>query len=96
MDTPHVVEWLKLNRTYRLTVALTAFAISPSKQNADRYGPVCELPEGADLEICGAGFSERTVKARYGDCYYHVYWRDLASATLCDVAVPLEDLVFTA
>jgi hypothetical protein len=27
-------------------------------------GLVCELPEGADLQICGDGFSDHTVKAR--------------------------------
>jgi hypothetical protein len=79
MDTLPV-EWLTLNAVYTLTSAVMAFRTSPEDQDEDSGGPLCELPEGAAVEVCGAGFSKRTVKVHYGDCYYHVYWRDLASA----------------
>jgi hypothetical protein len=80
MDTLPV-EWLTLNTVYTLTSAITAFRTSPDDYQDDSGGPICELPEGADLEVCGGGFNKRTVKVCYGDCYYHVFWRDLASAT---------------
>lgn len=88
MDSLPGVEWLTLNTIYRLTSDITAFAASPGGEDNDRSGPICELPEGADLEVCGGGFSKRTVKVRYGDCYYHVFWRDLASAITTNQTPP--------
>ena len=75
------VEWLKLNTFYTLTSAITAFRTSPSRIMDDSGGPICELPESAEVQLYSGGFNKRTVKVRYGDCYYHVFWRDLASAT---------------
>ena len=80
MDTLPV-EWLTLNTLYTLTNAITAFRTSPDDHENDSGGPICELPEGVEVEVCGGGFNQRTVKIRYGDCYYHVFWHDLASAT---------------
>ena len=74
------VEWLTLNSVYTLRSAITALRTSQEGHQDDSGGPVCQLPEGAELEVCGGGFNKRTVKSRYGDCYYHVFWRDLASA----------------
>ena len=77
---------------YRLTDAITAFALLTDSRGIERCGRVCELPEGANLEICGSGFNERTVKARYANCYYHVFARDLVSATHLDPTADAEDL----
>jgi hypothetical protein len=82
VDTLPVAEWLEQGRTYILTGAIMAFTCLPGQHDAERFGPVCELPEGADLQVCGNGVSGRTVKVRFGDCYYFVFWRDLASAVL--------------
>ena len=79
MDTLPV-EWLTLNTLYTLTSAITVFRTFPEDHQDDSGGPICELPEGAEVEVCGGGFNKRTVKVRYGDCYYHAFWRDLASA----------------
>ena len=92
MDVPHCVECLKPHDKYRLTDAITAFAFFTDNQGMERYGPVCELPKGANLEICGAGFNQQTVKARYGNCYYHVFSRDLAPSICIDRATDSEDL----
>jgi hypothetical protein len=91
MDVQQNVECLKPHCRYRLTDAVTAFAFFTDNLGIERYGPVCELPEGANLEICGAGFNQRTVKARYGNCYYHVFSRDLAPAVCIDQAIDSED-----
>jgi hypothetical protein len=83
MDTLPV-EWLTLNTVYTLTSAITAFKTSQEDHQNDSGGPICELPEGAEVEVYGGGFNKRTVKVRYGDCYYHVFWRDLASTTTAE------------
>jgi hypothetical protein len=93
MDTLPVVEWLTLNAIYTLTTNVTAFEISPDEGDGYHCGPICELPEGTALEVCGGGFSNRTVRVRHGDCYYHVFWRDLASAVNGDQAAPFDEPV---
>ncbi|HTF62965.1 MAG TPA: hypothetical protein VK638_09665 [Edaphobacter sp.] len=93
MDTLPVVEWLTLNTVYTLTDAITAFRTSPDEHDSDGCGPICELPEGTDLKVCGGGFSKRTVKVRFGDCYYYVFWRDLASAVIGDQTAALDEQV---
>ena len=74
------IEWLTLNSVYTLTSAITAFRTSSADYKDDSGGPICELPEGAAVKVCGEGFNKRTVTVKYGEFYYHVYWRDLASA----------------
>jgi hypothetical protein len=86
MSTLQVEGWFEPKRTYLLSSAVTGFEVFPDHLNSDRLGPVCELPIGAELEICGDGFNERTVRTRCGDGYYFVFWRDLA------LAVPPERL----
>jgi hypothetical protein len=85
-DSP-VVDWLTLDATYILTNAVTAFRTSHDERDVDRSGPICELPESAELMVSGGGFSKRTVRVRYGDCEYYVFWRDLASAKSGDAAI---------
>jgi hypothetical protein len=75
------VDWLRPNFIYTLANPITAFATSADEQDTDRSGPICEIPEGADLTVCGGGFSKRTVRVHYGDCHYCVFWRDLAFAS---------------
>ena len=91
MNTLPVVEWLTLNSIYTLTSAITAFGIPPKAQDSDRCGPICELPEGAKLELCGGGFNKRTVMVRYGDGCYCVFWRDLSSASISNQTMTLEE-----
>jgi hypothetical protein len=79
--------WLTPNHTYRLSEPATAFAIYPG--TPEGFGPLCELPAHADVEVCSDGFNDRTVKVRYGNCYYFVFWRDLATATDRVSAPPL-------
>jgi len=47
---------------------------------AARAGPHRELPQGARLLVCGAGFDEHTAKVLWKRNYYFVYARDLSSA----------------
>jgi hypothetical protein len=76
------VDWLTPNAIYTLTNSVTAFHTSHDHQDVERGGPICELPEDAELILLGGGFNHRTVKVKYGYCEYFVYWRDLASAKI--------------
>jgi hypothetical protein len=85
MESLPAVDWLTLDCVCILTNAVTAFRTSQDERdNDDRCGLICEIPNGAALTVCGGGFSKRTVRVRFGDCYYHVFWRDLASALISD------------
>jgi hypothetical protein len=45
-----------------------------------RVGLARELPVGAKLLVCGAGFDEHTVKVLWKDDYYFVYAHQLNDA----------------
>ena len=85
METPPV-DWLKLDCVCTLTDAVTAFRTSQDDWDNDHHcGPICEIPNGVALSVCGGGgFSKRMARVRFGDCYYHVFGRDLASALISD------------
>jgi hypothetical protein len=76
------IHWLTPNAIYTLTNSVTAFRTSRDHQGVERGGPICELPEDAELVLLGGGFNHRTVKVKYGYCEYFLYWRDLASAKI--------------
>jgi hypothetical protein len=64
---------------YRLTDQISAFEIAYSEDGAERFGLICRLPAGAELEVCGDGFNHRTLKVRCGEQCYFVFLQDLDS-----------------
>jgi hypothetical protein len=40
-------------------------------------GPVSKIPEGSDIECCGQGFNELTLKVRWRGKIYFVFLEDL-------------------
>ncbi|MGA8028311.1 MAG: hypothetical protein WB992_14300 [Bryobacteraceae bacterium] len=42
-----------------------------------RMGVMSQLPEGADLEICGEGFNDRTIKVRWQEQFYFIFLQDV-------------------
>ena len=42
-----------------------------------QFGPVIRIPRGEELEDCGYGLNEDTLKVRHGECYYIVYRQHL-------------------
>lgn len=44
---------------------------------ATKLGLICQLPPGAEVELCGDGYSDRTVKVRYKDHFYFVFRNDI-------------------
>lgn len=42
-----------------------------------RLGAITQLPRGAELQISGDGFNERTIKVRCQDSFYFVFRDDI-------------------
>lgn len=57
-----------------LPARISAIQVLPGQE---RHGLVTQLPQSADLEICGDGFNDRTVKVRWHDSFYFVFRDDL-------------------
>jgi len=68
-------------QTYSLSGDIPAMEIVPSMTGEARLGPISKIPEGADLECCGQGFNERTVKVRWRGVVYFVFVQDLETQT---------------
>ena len=52
-------------------------AIQVAKPGASSLGLFTELPEGARIEICDAGFNDDTVKVGCHTHFYFVFRRDV-------------------
>lgn len=54
--------------------------IIPDDNGKLRLGTLIRLPDGAEVEICGEGFNDRTAKVRLGGATYYVFLDDLRSS----------------
>jgi hypothetical protein len=63
----------------RITLSKTIAAVNICKgdDGSARMGLIAQLPKGADLEICGEGFNERTLKVRWENQLYFVFSQDI-------------------
>jgi|1186.fasta_scaffold125128_3 hypothetical protein len=52
-------------------------AIYLAGDTGSRLGLFTELPEGAQIDVCGCGFSETTIKVRCHGQLYFVFRQDL-------------------
>lgn len=57
-----------------LPARISAIHVMPGQE---QRGLVTQLPQSADVEICGDGFNDRTVKVRWHDSFYFVFRDDL-------------------
>ncbi len=51
--------------------------LPPDGAGETRLGMITQLPTGAEVQICGEGFNERTVRVRWAGGYYFVFLQDL-------------------
>ncbi len=78
MKTSYVAEDTPLERAYVLPKIVSAIQILPSEENGStRLGLLTQLPEGAEIEIGGSGFDDRTVRVRCGNSSYYMFLDDL-------------------
>ena len=73
LPTPIFVE-----RAYTLPKSVSAIQILPTEDGVrTRMGLITRLPAGAEIEVGGPGFSDRTVSVRCGGASYFVFLDDL-------------------
>jgi hypothetical protein len=53
--------------------------IIPDDKGKLRLGTLIRLPDGAEVEVCGEGFNDRTAKVILGESTYYVFVDDLQS-----------------
>ena len=67
-----------LERIYVLPKIVSAIQILPSDESGStRLGLLTQLPEGAEIEIGGPGFNDRTLRVKCGNAVYFVFLDDL-------------------
>jgi hypothetical protein len=72
---------IPMQRAYTLPKSVSAIQILPSEDGErTRIGLITQLPEGAEIEIGGPGFSDGTVSVRCAGASYFVFLDDIESA----------------
>jgi len=67
-----------MERAYTLPNSVSAIQLLPAEDGEKtRLGLITHLPEGAEIEIGGPGFSDRTVCVRCCGASYFVFLDDL-------------------
>jgi hypothetical protein len=66
-----------VERTVVAPKDISAIQIEQTDDGKARLGMLAPIPEGAELEVCGTGFNNRTVKARWRDRFYFVFLQDI-------------------
>jgi hypothetical protein len=63
-----------------LSKIIAAINVRETEGGHARLGLIAQLPTGAQLEVCGPGFNERTLKVRWEDRLYFVFVQDVQAA----------------
>lgn len=67
----------ELPRHIALPKNIAAIQIQHAEDGRSQLGVIAELPESAELDVCGEGFNARTVKVRWAGQYYFVFMQDI-------------------
>ena len=74
---------VSLERVYILPKGVSAIQILPDEDGErTQLGLITQLPEGAEIEIGGPGFSDRTVSVRCAGASYFVFLDDLEAVKM--------------
>ena len=76
----YIPSQLTIEGSCQLNKSIAAIELLTGDNGAGRLGAVLQLPFGSQLEVCGAGFNERTLKVRSNNKFYFVFWQDLKQA----------------
>lgn len=61
---------------------VSAIQVIPDGIGRMRLGTILQLPEGAEVEACGEGFDERTMKVSWQGGFYYIFLEDIRSTAL--------------
>jgi hypothetical protein len=75
-NTPYSIDD-STGQRYLLRDNIAAMEVMPSTAGEPSLSPVLRIPEGAEIEYCGEGFNEQTVKVRWREKFYFVFREDL-------------------
>lgn len=64
-------------KVYLLTRNTSAIESISDLDGNTRLGMILQLPEGAEVRVCGPGFNERTVKVCWEGGFYYVFLEDI-------------------
>lgn len=68
---------IPFEETYTLGKSISAIQIMAAEDGSRRLGLITQLPEGAQIDIGGPGFNDRTVKIRCSGSSYFIFLDDL-------------------
>ncbi len=60
-----------------LSKAIAALQIPDAGTNGEKPGVISQLPKGAELEVCGSGFTSGTRKVAFGGHFYFIFLQDI-------------------
>jgi hypothetical protein len=72
--------------TYVLSRNISAIQVIPDGTGRMRLGMIHQLPEGAEVDICGEGFNDRTKKISCEGGYYYVFKEDIEAGDFLEAA----------
>jgi hypothetical protein len=76
LDALFIPECVVVQETITAPKEISAIELIRSDSGA-RLGHIAAVPGGSQLEICGSGFNQRTVKVRWNDRFFFVFLQDL-------------------
>ena len=67
-----------MEKAYTIPKGISAIQVLPTEDGErTRLGLITQLPAGAEIEVCGPGFSDGTVRVRCSGASYFVFLDDL-------------------
>lgn len=73
---------------YVLSRNASAIQLIPDARGRMRWGTIQQLPEGAQIYVCGEGFDDRTTKISWEGGVYYMFTEDIGT--------PVESQLFAA
>jgi len=70
-------DYVPVPRTIILSKKIAAIGAALNEDGKIRMGVISQLPDGANLEVCGDGFNDRTIKVRWQEQFYFVFMQDV-------------------
>lgn len=67
-------------QSYILAKSISAIQLVPDKEGSTRLGIISELLKGTQIDVCGDGFNQRTIKVHCHGRFYFVFLQDIERA----------------